>query len=151
MRALQLSDKSRYGISSFVYRARRPFHPKKLFNLIHDKFITLQNVDQVEDETEEDAEDSDEEMVDSDDDEPLGSSDTEMEDDELAAKEFQKEIPPEVFTSWQSQWILAHTCRSFSRTKRNIPPSPDFYDPKASSGSLHVPASTANGAKPVAC
>jgi hypothetical protein len=90
----------RYGISSFVYRARKPFHPKRLFNLIHDKFITLQNVDQIVEEAEEDDGDSDEEMEDSDetanDDEPLGSSDTEMEDDELAEKQFQKEIPPEV-------------------------------------------------------
>ncbi|KAL4907013.1 hypothetical protein BDW74DRAFT_167047 [Aspergillus multicolor] len=33
-----------YGINNFVYTARRPFHPRKLFSLIHDKFILLQSL-----------------------------------------------------------------------------------------------------------
>lgn len=45
----------RYGINNFVYTARRPFHPRKLFSLIHDKFILLQN-NEVGDEEEEEGE-----------------------------------------------------------------------------------------------
>ncbi|KAL4973522.1 CobW/HypB/UreG, nucleotide-binding domain-containing protein [Aspergillus desertorum] len=33
-----------YGINNFVYTARRPFHPRRLFSLIHDKFILLQSL-----------------------------------------------------------------------------------------------------------
>ncbi|KAH7353126.1 CobW/HypB/UreG, nucleotide-binding domain-containing protein [Pyrenochaeta sp. MPI-SDFR-AT-0127] len=40
-----------YGIGSFVYRARRPFDPLKLYRLIEGKFILLQ--DEVEDEDDE--------------------------------------------------------------------------------------------------
>ncbi|KAG5207306.1 CobW C-terminal domain-containing protein [Trichophyton interdigitale] len=32
-----------YGINNFVYTARRPFHPRHLFALLHDKFILLQH------------------------------------------------------------------------------------------------------------
>ena len=96
----------RYGISSFVYSARKPFHPKRLFNLIHDKFIVLQNVDQVVDEEEENEED--ETSSDSEDDGMGGTtdedenlqedSDTEMEDD-LIGKGFAPEIDPKVTLS----------------------------------------------------
>ena len=96
----------RYGISSFVYSARKPFHPKRLFNLIHDKFIVLQNVDQVVDEEEENEEDetsddSEDDAMDGTTDEDEGAqddSDTEMEDD-LAGKDFAPEIDPKVTLS----------------------------------------------------
>jgi hypothetical protein len=96
--------RNRYGISSFIYRAKRPFHPKRLFNLIHDKFIVIQNIDQVEeeesdDENGENGKDQDEEMDGSDeanaDEKSDDDSDIEMK-DELASKKFAKEIPPEV-------------------------------------------------------
>jgi hypothetical protein len=87
-------------MSSFAYRTRKPFPPKRLFNLIHDKFVTFQNVDQVDDETDGHDEDTHEVMANSEgtanDYEPLGIPDTEVEGDELADKEFQKGIPPEV-------------------------------------------------------
>lgn len=35
-----------------MYRARRPFHPRRLFALLHDKFILLQNREQDEEEEE---------------------------------------------------------------------------------------------------
>uniref|UniRef100_A0A093VB70 COBW domain-containing protein n=1 Tax=Talaromyces marneffei PM1 TaxID=1077442 RepID=A0A093VB70_TALMA len=45
-----------YGINNFVYSARRPFHPRRLFALLHDKFILLQGR---ENETPEDVNDED--------------------------------------------------------------------------------------------
>ncbi|KAL4922055.1 CobW/HypB/UreG, nucleotide-binding domain-containing protein [Aspergillus aurantiobrunneus] len=61
-----------YGINNFVYTARRPFHPRRLFSLIHDKFILLQSLnshghehgggdDNEEDEDEEEEEEEEEE------------------------------------------------------------------------------------------
>ncbi|KIV91565.1 hypothetical protein PV10_06090 [Exophiala mesophila] len=48
-----------YGISSFVYRARKPFHPKRLYGLIHDKFVLMEGQIQNDEEEEEDDEDDD--------------------------------------------------------------------------------------------
>ena len=82
-----------------MYSARKPFHPKRLFDLIHDKFIVLQNVDQVgvEVEHEEDEEDEDMGSLDDNSEEEgeMADSDTEM-NDELDTKTFQKEIDPKV-------------------------------------------------------
>ncbi|KAL3454178.1 CobW/HypB/UreG, nucleotide-binding domain-containing protein [Aspergillus insuetus] len=52
-----------YGINNFVYTARRPFHPRKLFELLHDKFILLQNLHSHDDGEEEEEEDEDEDSV----------------------------------------------------------------------------------------
>ena len=51
----RLIDYFRYGIGSFVYRARRPFDPTKLYNVLEGKFVLLQ------DEVEEDDDDEEEE------------------------------------------------------------------------------------------
>ncbi|KAJ5642399.1 hypothetical protein N7490_006399 [Penicillium lividum] len=55
-----------YGINNFVYSARRPFHPRRLFSLLHDKFIILQN-NEVEDEEHEDEGEETEDEMDTDD------------------------------------------------------------------------------------
>ncbi|KAL4762814.1 phosphate transporter family-domain-containing protein [Aspergillus foveolatus] len=52
-----------YGINNFVYTARRPFHPRRLFSLIHDKFILLQSLnthDHGDDEEDEEDEENEE-------------------------------------------------------------------------------------------
>lgn len=54
-----LTHFDRYGIGSFVYRARRPFDPLKLYQLIEGKFILLQ--DELEDDDED--EEGDEDMM----------------------------------------------------------------------------------------
>lgn len=43
-----------YGIGSFVYRARRPFDPLKLYRLIEGKFVLLQEEPEDDDEDEDD-------------------------------------------------------------------------------------------------
>ncbi|KAJ5819089.1 hypothetical protein N7474_004680 [Penicillium riverlandense] len=55
-----------YGINNFVYSARRPFHPRRLFALIHDKFILLQNNEIEEEEDEEDEAEEDDDAMDTD-------------------------------------------------------------------------------------
>ncbi|TQS36227.1 hypothetical protein Golomagni_03330 [Golovinomyces magnicellulatus] len=91
-----------YGISSFVYRARKPFHPKRLFNLIHDKFIVIQNVDDVDhDEDDEENDDDDDEIMtncneDGDEDEDDDEDEDEKMGDDLSGKDFKKEIDPQI-------------------------------------------------------
>lgn len=48
-----------YGISSFIYRRRRPFHPKRLFDLVVRYFMVLEYGHEAEEEA--DGEESDEE------------------------------------------------------------------------------------------
>ncbi|KAK4868403.1 hypothetical protein LT330_007125 [Penicillium expansum] len=57
-----------YGINNFVYTARRPFHSRRLFALLHDKFIILQNneVEEVEDDEEEEEDEENEDAMDTD-------------------------------------------------------------------------------------
>lgn len=58
-----------YGINNFVYSARRPFHPRRIFALLHDKFILLQNNEMEDEEDEEDDEEGEEEEGENTDDE----------------------------------------------------------------------------------
>ncbi|GAM86671.1 hypothetical protein ANO11243_046880 [Dothideomycetidae sp. 11243] len=52
-----------YGVRNFVYTRQRPFHPLRLFELLHDKFILQLEHPEGDDEDEEDKdEDSDEDM-----------------------------------------------------------------------------------------
>ncbi|OCT53067.1 CobW/HypB/UreG, nucleotide-binding domain containing protein [Cladophialophora carrionii] len=108
-----------YGISSFVYRARRPFHPKRRYKLIHDKFVLMegqlqQEEDQMDsDENEQDESEAAENKVSngrssatSDDDDSEadnGSSDVDLDDDDdddddddQEEDDFSTEIKPDV-------------------------------------------------------
>ncbi|KAK4947322.1 hypothetical protein LTR10_013690 [Elasticomyces elasticus] len=50
-----------YGISSFVYRARRPFNPRRLYKLIHDKFVIMEG--QMEDENQDEEDDNEDDAM----------------------------------------------------------------------------------------
>ncbi|KEQ70464.1 CobW domain protein [Aureobasidium namibiae CBS 147.97] len=73
-----------YGINSFVYRARRPFSPGRLYELVHDKFVILEPQDEDEEEDEEQEEESENDAEDNQDEENaaqdrLGESENEQE------------------------------------------------------------------------
>lgn len=89
-----------YGISSFVYRARKPFHPKRLYQLIYDKFVLMEDAEEPGDEAED--QEMDEEMDElsgtpddhgsSDEESWEDASDEEMEDE----NDLSKEVDPKV-------------------------------------------------------
>jgi G3E family GTPase len=93
----------RYGINNFVYRARRPFHPRRLFALLHDKFIILQNgAEEEDDENEDDDEDEDE-------DEDMEDADEE-EDDEVS--DFAQQDPDTILANRRANPTLRPILRS---------------------------------------
>lgn len=64
-----IADHDRYGINSFVYRARLPFHPARLYELVHDKFVIL------EPQNDEQGDDGDEDKENGEENEESGPSD----------------------------------------------------------------------------
>ncbi|KIV87034.1 hypothetical protein, variant [Exophiala sideris] len=77
-----------YGISSFVYRARRPFNPRRLYKLIHDKFVIMEG--QMEDENEDEEDDNEDdamEDVDNDTANPSSGSDRSVTTPDASAEE----------------------------------------------------------------
>lgn len=85
-----------------MYKARRPFHPRRLFSLIHDKFIVLQNVEtQGDDENEE--EDNGNEAEDEEENE---------EDDDVEMEDFSQLDPQEILSNRRSHPVLRPILRS---------------------------------------
>ncbi|KAJ5948308.1 hypothetical protein N7466_001323 [Penicillium verhagenii] len=76
-----------YGINNFVYTARRPFHPRRLFSLLHDKFIILQS-----NELEEDGEDEDE-------DEEGEDTGDDMDTDDESLEDFDQPDPKDILSN----------------------------------------------------
>ncbi|AFR95285.2 cobalamin synthesis protein [Cryptococcus neoformans C23] len=52
-----------YGIGSFVYTARRPFHPRRLWDLVSKPFCILQTTLEDDEDQDSDEEDEDDEMI----------------------------------------------------------------------------------------
>lgn len=61
LRTVKLTVFSRYGIGSFVYRARRPFEPMRFYDLLKGKFVLQQDEPQSDGEQEEDSDEEEEE------------------------------------------------------------------------------------------
>ncbi|KAK9452456.1 CobW/HypB/UreG, nucleotide-binding domain-containing protein [Dipodascopsis uninucleata] len=91
-----------YGINNFVYQRRRPFHPKRLYKLIYDKFVVMQyQVNEEEDGEDDDGDDDD-------DDDNVGSDKSDDISEQASKKlrmtpdtddednnDFTKQVPPE--------------------------------------------------------
>jgi G3E family GTPase len=87
-----------YGINNFVYSARRPFHPRKLFSLLHDKFILLQN-----NELEDEDEDEDEEM---------GEGDSDSDSDSGSIEDFDQPDPKDILENKRHHAAFGPVLRS---------------------------------------
>ena len=60
---------TRYNVQNFVYVRRRPFHPRRLFEFLHDKFILQHPEVEEDDEMDEDDDGEDDNEVEEDEDE----------------------------------------------------------------------------------
>ncbi|KAK6205268.1 uncharacterized protein RJT21DRAFT_101971 [Scheffersomyces amazonensis] len=84
-----------YGINNFIYRAKRPFHPERLFDVIKDKFVIIErsspnesNEDQNDLEGATEQEENDEEAESDEEEESVDEEEDEDEDIATAEKEY---------------------------------------------------------------
>jgi len=82
-----------YGINNFVYKARRPFHPKRLYETVRDKFLVIEQNAYIDDEGEQGEEDDGE-----DEDEDDEEDDNEDDDDKEQEDEDNSEEQADDFT-----------------------------------------------------
>lgn len=81
-----------YGIGSFVYSARRPFHPKRLWDLLSEPFCVIQTEYQEDDEDDDDEEGEEGEGEDGDMEVEQEKSEDQRKEEALAEMEKQKAI-----------------------------------------------------------
>lgn len=74
-----------YGINNFIYRARKPFHPERIYNLLKDKFIIIEK-------TQEDSQQHDESDISSLEDESEVDSDDSSDYEAVDATNIEKEL-----------------------------------------------------------
>ncbi|GFF57536.1 putative metal chaperone YciC [Aspergillus lentulus] len=104
-----------YGINNFVYTARRPFHPRRIFTLLHDKFILLQHNEAEEDDEEEDEKgDADEEQEDDnmEIDEDEDEDEDEDDDDDESISDFDQPDPSEILKNKRNHPAFGSVLRS---------------------------------------
>ncbi|ODQ52980.1 cobW-domain-containing protein, partial [Saitoella complicata NRRL Y-17804] len=75
------SEIDEYGVKSFIYRARRPFHPMRLYDIASEYFVLMEGV----------AEDGDEEATD-DENEDMEDAEEEEEEDEVDMDEDEEKL-----------------------------------------------------------
>lgn len=115
-----------YDIRNFVYSEKRPFHPRKLYTLLYDKFIL--QMEQPEDE--EDEEDEDAMGTDDDDEDEDEDEDIEMED----GQDTFEGVTPDNEVIWPTNGLL--------------PSSSGYSVPKENSSWPHDRTVQANGRRP---
>jgi len=119
---------ARYNVQNFVYVRRRPFHPRRLFEFLHDKFI-LQHPEVEEDD----------EMSEEEDDHEQVEFDTKMEDVDNINAESGADSEEEEVSSSMSRAEGSSTRDSVSVSSASSPPSSADESPDEDECELEIP------------
>ncbi|RLL95412.1 hypothetical protein CFD26_105457 [Aspergillus turcosus] len=101
-----------YGINNFVYTARRPFHPRRIFSLLHDKFIILQNNEAEEEDEKEDADEGEEEEGEGEDNMDVDEDEDEDDSDDESISDFDQPDPSEILQNKRNHPAFSSVLRS---------------------------------------
>ena len=103
-----------YGISSFVYRQRRPFHPEKIYQLMKKAFLVIENAGVPDFENDDSHGNEDEECNDGDDDEEPENEAMSEEEEEIKSSGNVLRFPEESETCFESKCesVFKHVIRS---------------------------------------